>query len=113
MDDELRSRLWNLLTSFYWEKGGHAEFPLHELGRITENMNIFVMNLWQCYFKQPYDSLGVIWREVYRKIRVLYFGFKWYDVYDFIEFVANYYPEHLLVMVYEAQTLEAFQKFLM
>ena len=37
------------------------------------------------------DSLDDNWNVVLKKLREYYFSFEWYEVYDFIEFVANNY----------------------
>lgn len=86
MDTELRNGLWNALTLFYWNqvKG--------DLISQYEKMDILFKKLWFSYFKKPIDTLRNLWPDTYREIREYFFNCKWYEVYDFIEFIANNYP---------------------
>ena len=43
-------------------------------------------------FKIPVDNLTIDWNNA-RNIKERYANFKWYDVYDFIEFIANTYNQ--------------------
>jgi hypothetical protein len=87
IDDDLRNGLWNALYLFYWSKAEKSPYlsnvPLvHHLCK----------KLWVDYFKYPLDTLNKYWEDTYRKIRNYFFSCPWYEVYDFIEFVANNYP---------------------
>jgi len=46
--------------------------------------------MWHSYFKKPIDTLSYDWARTYKEIREYFFKCKWYEVYDFIEFVAKY-----------------------
>jgi len=86
MDRELRNCLWNALTIFYWSKvKGKVISPY-------KNIKILLIKLWDSYFKKPIDTLGNYWPKTHMKIRDYFFSCKWYEVYDFIEFIANNYP---------------------
>lgn len=89
MDEALRNRLWNLLTSFYWDKG--LNFPLYD--DLSQNMHTFVRNLWHNYFKLAFSGIGDMWPPILDAISKYYFKCGWNNVYDFIEFVANNYPD--------------------
>lgn len=88
MDDELRNRLWNALYSCYWERVD---------GSLNENRNwktrLVIRGMWHNYFRQPYDTIPKSWQDTYELIKEHFFSLKWNGVYDFIEFVANEYPD--------------------
>lgn len=88
MDDELRNRLWNMLDAYYWENAG-----LDYLGRAVGTMHLFSKKIWNSYFKIPVDTLSEYWSHNRVSIRKYFFLCPWYNVYDFIEFVANEYAE--------------------
>jgi hypothetical protein len=88
MDDDLRNGLWNALTIFYWNQVRGPDlmefFPkLHTLCKL----------LWLSYFGELLDTLSIYWHEVYQEIRQYFFNCPWNKVYDFIDFVANNYPD--------------------
>lgn len=89
MDSELRNGLWNVLTEFYWNRVANIE-------GITfyEKVDILLKRLWHSYFKRPIDTLSDRWPDTRKKIRDYFFNCEWYDVYDFIEFIANNYPNN-------------------
>jgi len=59
---------------------------------IRKHMNRFLHHLWHNYFKKPFDTLPNLNYDAYDEIRDYFFDAKWYEVYDFIEFIANNYP---------------------
>jgi len=88
IDGALRNRLWNVLDYYYWSKGKGG------LWRISADMLSFCNRLWHSYFKEPVDTISGTWTKTYSKLRTRYFKFEWYEVYDFIEFVANNYQNN-------------------
>jgi len=49
--------------------------------------------LWLPYFKKPLDTLPTNWEQILNKVlREYFFSSEWYEVYDFIEFVAQNFP---------------------
>ena len=94
MDDDLRIGLWNILTISYWSR-----LPRSVLGTSLSyhsNLNILIKRLWVHYFKIDLDKLDDNWKYTHNVIKAYFFSFKWYEVYDFIEFVANNYPDNLV-----------------
>ena len=89
MDDDLRNSLWNALCLFYWSKV--------EGNWISSSINAYIdlllKVLWLDYFKKPIDTLSNYWPEIREKIKKYFFNCEWYEVYDFIEFIANNYPD--------------------
>src|SRR2546430_15992567 len=79
MDDDLRNGLWNA-------------FILHF--KIKTKDNMFILLLRTEFFKLLIDvktmSLHANPADLYlNEVGDLYFKLKWFEVYDFIEFVAN------------------------
>jgi hypothetical protein len=52
----------------------------------------FCQRAWFRYFKLPLDSLEDDRRIIFEFLRAHYFQCKWFEVYDFVEFVADNYP---------------------
>lgn len=93
MDPELRNGLWDALTVFYWDQV--KDKALLKDGWVCENEKIdaLVKKLWHNYFKRPIDTLKDYWPDTYKEIRKYFFTCNWNEVYDFIEFIANNYPD--------------------
>ena len=85
MDDELRTKLWNVLTVLYWNN--------YRRGGVYEdvegsNMGGLIFALWHFFFKWPVDGMPDGFFVVRGIIREQFFSFPWFRVYDFIEFVS-------------------------
>lgn len=93
MDKDLRNSLWSALLIHYWEYMKH-KYSLSSEGRKVFRDDIITLCeiLWMGYFKSPIDTLSIHWEEIYKRLRTYFFECKWFEVYDFIEFVANYFP---------------------
>ncbi len=86
MDNDLRNSLWN-------------RFRIFGLERITRVYRIeqypaflaFFQELWADFFKLPIDDIPQMGYDINVYLREWFFGSttEWYEVYDFIEFVAN------------------------
>jgi hypothetical protein len=50
--------------------------------------------LWFNYFKKPLDNLDNKWTKVLEQLRHYFFECEWFEIYDFIEFVANNYRRY-------------------
>jgi hypothetical protein len=97
IDNDLRNALWSVLTLHYWDtvQWNSARLNQHRfLSNIgNERMQVFCQRLWLYFFKRALDTLPDDWDDVYSRLRKFFFEAKWYEVYDFIEFVAQEYPE--------------------
>jgi len=89
MDADLRNGLWNALTIFYWSQVGDGT----DLMEFFPKLRTLCQRLWFHYFREPLDTLSDQWRFIHREIRQYFFDSPWNKVYDFIEFVANNYPD--------------------
>ena len=97
VDEPLRNGLWNLLQVYVWDyakaSGGmYAGYHLSDHG--NEDLRQLCHALWFSYFKERLDQLDDNWTETRRELRRYFFECQWYELYDFIEFVANRYSRH-------------------
>lgn len=51
-----------------------------------------MISLWLHYFKAPIDTIDEYWEYCLEKLRDHFFAAKWFEVYDFVEFVADNGP---------------------
>ena len=97
MDEPLRNGLWSLLKFHCWDYATDCS-PLsgHRYISRTSNKELYFLciELWLRYFKKPVDELNSDWEKILAELRNYFFRCNWYDVYDFIEFVANNYKDH-------------------
>ncbi|HZK10846.1 MAG TPA: hypothetical protein VFD10_00585 [Atribacterota bacterium] len=86
IDVDLRNGVWNVLIECYWDSV-NPKFSIK-----NTPMDFFIKSSYSDYFKRPLDTLGDNWEVIYAEIREYYFSCQWYEIYDFIEFIANNYP---------------------
>ena len=86
MNSELRISLWNVLDVKIWSS---IDF---EHGRYV-GIRPFSHALWFHFFKKPIDSRPVYPQLVLAEVRSHFFNCKWFEVYDFLEFVVGYYQK--------------------
>jgi hypothetical protein len=94
IDDELRNSLWSLLTVFYWKKfnKGKCNVVGDRIDYISgSNLQRLFEVLWLNHFKKPIDTIPPLFYDDQGGLGLLrryFFGAKWYEVYDFVEFVS-------------------------
>lgn len=97
IDEPLRNALWSLLKLQVWDQV-HASTGLyggyHLSGYGNGEIQTPCRRMWYSYFKKPLDQLNDDWSQVYTQLRRHFFEAEWYEVYDFIEFVASNYDRH-------------------
>ena len=93
IDDDLRNRLWNTLKIFYWDKvqSNHISQINKYGGKSEKDVVSLIIILWHSYYKKPLDTIDDSWGRIYDEMRKYFFTCKWFEVYDFIEFIANNY----------------------
>lgn len=104
IDQDLHNSLWNVLTLFYWDsyhRPGDSMYGRSDYVR-GSNMENLIVGLWLHYFKKTVDSIEDYWEHCLKKIRDFFFKAQWYEVYDFIEFVADLGPKDRKVKFIEA-----------
>ena len=94
IDEALKNGIWNLLKVFYWDKAKYSSCDGYRGGysltfESNKDLKFLCNGLWCNYFKEPLDHLSDDWSEVLKKLRNYFFNAKWYEIYDFIEFIAN------------------------
>lgn len=97
MDEPLRNGLWSLLQVHCWNhvrpsSGIYGGYYLNDYG--NEEIQSLCQRLWFNYFKKPLDQLSNDWSKVLAQLREYFFECKWYESYDFIEFVCNNYDRY-------------------
>jgi hypothetical protein len=50
-------------------------------------------HLWHNFFKDPTDTIGTSYVKALGKLRTYFLGCEWYEVYDIVEFLAEYISE--------------------
>ena len=94
MDSDLRNCLWNATSETYWEPNHY--FTIQGTGYMNDDMLSFMKLFWDSYFKKPNDSVTTYnWNKIYGELRLYYFHCQWYEVYNFIEFCAQNYPNQI------------------
>ncbi len=91
MDQHLRNSLWNCLSSHLWN---HYKVVGYHERTAGSNMHGLVEQIWADYFKEPTDTIPGMWLQCYKAIRARFFESEWYQVYEFVEFVAEHAPEY-------------------
>jgi hypothetical protein len=88
MSPELRNTLWNILQIHVWEDFYKtAPFVTGQ----PQQIQTLCHRLWFEYFKHPLDTMDPFWVKVVQALRKYFFECKWYEVYDFVEFIASSY----------------------
>jgi len=90
MSDELRNSIWNVLDVFLWSS---EDYILNMYGG-TPEIERFSQALWFSYFKKPIDERPESGNEILQNLRNYFFQCKWFEVYDFIEFVVSHHKDN-------------------
>lgn len=93
MDDDLRIRIWNAFYEYYLLRfKGDFEFPIIENTSSIE----FLKSLIRDYFKDHIETFSYTWEDNCKRIKKYFFRCKWFEVYNFIEYVAtNFYSSYI------------------
>lgn len=70
MDEDLRNRLWDALTIFYWDKVS-SQF-ISKFGMFCPEIKILLNRIWHSYYKQPIDTMNDRWHRTYDEIRTYF-----------------------------------------
>jgi AbiJ N-terminal domain 4 len=84
MDDDLRISLWNALSDHYW----HSMHDAYSLSR-HPHLQVLVHKMWRDFFKLPTDVISASWGPMRESLKKWFFTCEWYQVYDFVQFVAD------------------------
>jgi AbiJ N-terminal domain 4 len=86
MDADLRNSLWNALSTFYW--GDTSIISSIDQTSARSNYGL-IISIWENYLKEPTDTISIYWSDTIKSIRDYFFKAKWFEIYNFIEFVAK------------------------
>lgn len=86
MSDELRASLWNVLDFRLWSSEG---FTYKQYG--NPEITGLARWLWAHHFKEPMDTIPDHGSDILKTIRKRFFGFQWFEVYDFLESIVAFY----------------------
>ncbi len=91
VSQELRTALWNVLNLYIWDRWEHYRYGwTHE----SERINGLIQRVWLYLFNADVDHLPSFHRSDSRKgaydiLKEHFFGCKWYELFDLIEFMAK------------------------
>jgi hypothetical protein len=83
IDIDLKNVLWNIVKTFVLDC-----IPRQKYSRDSE-FDKFSQLLWHHFYKLPIDTIPHYDFEIEEYIRKRFFNDKWYEVYDFIEYLAH------------------------
>lgn len=92
IDDALRNKLWNVINISVWDR--YQSTGIRSFTR-SSNIGPLFCILWNDFFGQPIDTIPEYFNEAVSFMRKSYFNFQWFEVYDFIEFIAQNLPRFL------------------
>ena len=90
IDVALRNGIWNALLDTCW--ASISKEAQRYAGEPHGREWIFLRGVWADFFKVPVDDMPREWHAIFDVLRDYYFKCAWYEVYDFIEFIANTLP---------------------
>jgi AbiJ N-terminal domain 4 len=98
IDEDLRNSLWSVLTAFYWNTFDKYKWDMRDRVDYIRGSNLggLFQSLWLHYFKKPIDKIPTYYydeRGGLEALRSYFFNAKWYEVYDFVEFISIHASE--------------------
>ncbi|MFL5661195.1 MAG: AbiJ-NTD4 domain-containing protein, partial [Ktedonobacteraceae bacterium] len=91
MDDSLRTSLWNELTEHYWPELKSSVSGKSSLLDSYLDIKFLFEALWTYHFTKPVDEIDIGWSAPFNELKDYFFSCLWYEIYDIIQFVANFY----------------------
>ncbi|BCA79290.1 hypothetical protein [Desulfuromonas sp. AOP6] len=92
IDDDLRNGLWSLIKIYYWDRYDRDRHSMY--GRCDyvdgSNMEHLFFSFYFHYFKMPTDTIHKYFYDALDSLRKYYFAAQWYEIFDLIEFIAEY-----------------------
>lgn len=94
IDQDLRNRIWTIVSVQLLKQfeGRQDYYQGRVLDVSGSNLEALLRQYWHALFKQPLDTMPEDINECYGALRKYFFGCKWYEVYDFLEFTLKYCP---------------------
>lgn len=85
IDDALRNRIWNQVQIYYFDN-----IKLSSIYIKYENDFVFFKRIYDEFFKLS-NKIDSYLSSLNDNVKKNYFNFKWYEIYDFIEFISETY----------------------
>ncbi|MFQ1699204.1 AbiJ-NTD4 domain-containing protein [Loktanella agnita] len=90
MPSSLRSGLWDVVSNFYFSDI-HAQHSIVG-GTYSKYFSNLTNDIWFNYFREPADSRPKYCGDAVKLIRGRFFEWKFYEVYEFVEFISARTP---------------------
>jgi len=97
IDSELEVALWNAIIDNIQD---FLLAPIDEPGDYNKSWSAkqFARGIWVDFFKKTSDTFPFIYssstvKSYFKQIKEDFFKFEWYELYDFLEFLANTHPD--------------------
>ena len=89
IDDDLMNSLWNLITMYITK-------PITERSFLSSShFKPLIQALWFNHFKEPLDEIPISTSDIKYLLRERYFSWNYFEIYDFIDFIARTERQHL------------------
>jgi hypothetical protein len=97
IDEPLKNGLWSILKLQVWDTaqqstGMYGGYYISASS--NKELHSLCEKLWFHFFRSPLDNLDSDWLKVLSQLREYFFSCKWYEVYDFLEFVADNFQRY-------------------
>ncbi len=86
LDEKTRILLWNVFLDKIW----YGVINRH--GVQAPMIKPFILKLWDEFFEEPIDTIPRSPRDVFNIIKSYFFEPKWFVTFDYIEFIAENFP---------------------
>ncbi len=91
MDDGLKNRLWNIIKNIFIDTLETNYYDQDIVSPQTKEDKEFIVSIYDKFFKDNVDPLEYTRRDIRDDLKKRYFNFQWFDIYDFLEFLAEIY----------------------
>ncbi len=97
IDDALRNRIWNQIQIHYFDKIKlNLVYPYNIYYKSDVN---FFERIYDEFFKS-HEKINISMSKLNSNIKKQYFIFEWYEIYDFIEYIAEVYHDNSINILF-------------
>ena len=87
LNDTTRVQLYNVFLDEYWNGYSLTDYN----GNFNDKGFKFIKNLYNNFYKEPIDEIEPAYLELNKiKETIIHTDYKWYEVFDFLEFILSY-----------------------
>jgi len=91
LDQLTKNKIWSYYSMAFLSNPNLNYGVLDD--RYDNKIYPFVRIAWLDYFGQPIDTLPRDWEQIYGFIRESFYNCKWHELYDWLEFTMEYFPD--------------------